>query len=405
MTRKAKSSVQWKLHIRFRALLHMAVANLRFKAFRSAITIIGIAIGTGSIFILMSFGLGLQDLVAKQISQGQSINTIDVGTSGSQVLKINSAAVKNIAAIQHVQSVSGFYAKASKLTVGGATADVVAYGVDPLYLRTSNLSMSAGTNIDPNKTNQVAISASILEAIGITDAKRALGTTTDITIKLPDDSSLRKTLTIVGVIASGNGSEAFLSHKLFEGEHTTDYAGAKALVDTRAHVTDTRRAIEGLGFVTTSPVDTLNQVDQFFRVLRIILVGFGAVGMTIAILGMINTLTVSLLERTREVALMLALGARPQDMRLLFTLEAVTLSIVGGIIGIISAMILGAGVDIVLNTAARSRGAVERFTVFASPFWLIILALAAMALVGFLVAYAPARRASRINSIDALRRE
>lgn len=399
-----KSKAAWKMHIRFRALLHMAVINLKYKKLRSSLTVIGIAIGTGSVFLLMSFGLGLQALVEKQISQGQSVNTIDVSTSGSRILKIDSSTVKDIAALRNVKSASGFYAKASKLTVGGATADVVMYGGDRTFLQASDFVMRAGAMIDPDKTDQIVISSSILEAVGITEAKQALGTIVDIKMKLTD-ATVEQKFTVVGILSSGNGSEAFISNKVFMENRQDEYAGVKVLATDRQVVGEVRKSIESLGYATASPIDTLEQVDQFFKILRLALGSFGAIGMIIAILGMINTLTVSLLERTKEVALMLTLGARPKDMKMLFIVEAIVLSLLGGLLGIMSAIGVGIVTDAILNQMARSRGATVSFTVFSSPLWLVLLTLLVMAGVGYLVAFVPARRAARTNSIVVLRRE
>lgn len=383
----------------------MAAANLWFKKLRSGITILGIAIGTGSIFLLMSFGLGLQALVAAQVSRGEAIDTIDVTTGGSRLLKLDDSAVKQFGAITHVTQAAGYYATAGKLTIGNANADVVTYGVNSPYLQTANLSLAAGSPLDTTKSDQAVISRAILDAVGITNPRQAIGTAISLKAKTGDGATIDRKVTIVGVTSSGSGTEAFVSDAVFRAAGTTQFAGVKVLVGSRSDVTQARRAIEGLGFTTTSPVDTLDQVDQVFRVLRIVLVSFGAVGMSIAILGMINTLTISLLERTREVALMLALGARPRDMRQLFILEAILLSLTGGLVGIIGAEGIGALVDFVLNRLASSRGAAAGFTVFARPLWLTLATLGSMALVGFLVAYVPARRAARINSVEALRRE
>lgn len=399
-----KNKARWSMHIRPGALLHMAIVNLKFKKLRSSLTILGIAIGTGSIFLLMSFGLGLQALVAKQITRGQSINTIDVSTSGSRILKIDNTTVKDIAAIRNVTSASGFFAKASKLTVAGATADVVLYGVDATYLQASDFVMLAGGMIDPAKNDQVVISSTILEAVGITNVKDALGTSVGIKVKVAD-AIIEKNLKVVGVVSAGSGSEAFVSSSIFTESKADDYAGVKVIAADRQYVNEIRRSIESLGYGTASPVDTLEQVDQFFKVLRVVLVSFGSIGMVIAILGMINTLTVSLLERTKEVALMLTLGARPRDMKNLFIIEAIVLSVFGGITGIVGALGVGAIADAILNQLARSRGATVAFTVFSTPLWLVLLALLIMAGVGYLVAIVPARRAARIDSVAVLRRD
>ena len=282
---------------------------------------------------------------------------------------------------------------------------MVAYGIDKVYVQTGDFVMRAGKMIDPEKDNQIVISASIIEAVGIANAKDVIGTELALKVKLGDDNSIDRKFTIAGVLASGGGSEAFVSAKLFAEKDSFDFAGIKALANDRQAVPEIRRSIESLGYATTSPVDTLEQVDQFFRVLRVVLVSFGAIGMVIAILGMINTLTVSLLERTKEVALMLALGARPRDVNLLFVIEAVILSLVGGVIGIVSALVISGVTDIILNQVARSRGATAGFTVFSAPLWLVLSTLTMMACIGYLVAFLLARRAARINSIEVLRND
>ncbi len=396
---------RWRLRIRLPALVHMAFANVRAKKLRSFLTMLGIAIGTGSVFLLVSFGIGLQDLVATQVSQGQSINTIDVTTAGSRTLQIDGSTVKDIATIPQVSAAGGYFAKASKLTIGGATADVVLYGVDELYLASGNFTLSAGKMIDLGKTNQIALSASILEALGVTDAKQAVGKVVDVSMRRDDGTTATEKYTVSGIVSSGASTEAFVAPAIFTAGTPQGMAGIKVLADNRQAVTQIRHSIESRGYTTTSPLDTLNQIDQFFRIFRIVLVGFGAVGMLIAILGMINTLTVSLLERTKEVALMLALGAQARDMRQLFIVEAVILSLLGGIVGIIGARTVSGIVDVVLNQLAHGRGATTTFTVFAAPPWLILVSLAIMAGVGYVVAFLPARRAARVNSIEALRRE
>jgi putative ABC transport system permease protein len=197
----------------------------------------------------------------------------------------------------------------------------------------------------------------------------------------------------------------FVAGEVFKQAGIQTFTQAKVVVDDRNSISDVRRSIESLGYETSSPVDTLDQVNQVFQFLNIILVGLGSVGMVIAVLGMLNTLTVSLLERTKEIALMMAIGARPKDMRRLFTVEAVVLSLIGGVIGIVLATLIGLVVDFILNQYASGRGIVDHFSLFAHPPLLIIGLLFFMVLIGALVSYVPARRAARINPIEALRQE
>lgn len=392
-------------HIRMGKLVHMALRDLLFKRTRSILTVIGVMLGIGMIFGLVSFGFGLQNLVQQQIVDGKTINTIDITSASSKIITLTPDNLRKVGAIEHVKAVSGTYVAASKLSMDGSEADVVAYGIDDLYLSVSNLGIQLGDPLDVTKTDQVIVSKVLLEAVGIHDPKTALGKQLNLEIERADGKSFTAPLKVVGIIDSGNGSEVFISSKTFAEAGVPSYASGKALVDTRSNITDVRRSIESLGFTTASPVDTLDQVDQFFRIFSLLLIGLGGISVMVAILGMVNTLTVSLMERTKEISLMIAIGARPQDMRRLFICEALLLSLTGGIAGMAAVGLLAALINVTLNQLAKGRGVVDEFSIFAFPAWLIIATLVAVFLIGLLVALAPARRAARINPIDALRRE
>jgi ABC-type antimicrobial peptide transport system permease subunit len=102
---------------------------------------------------------------------------------------------------------------------------------------------------------------------------------------------------------------------------------------------------------------------------------------------------------------MMALGGRRSDMRKLFIFEALLISLAGAIIGIAMAIGGGTAVNAYLNAGARGRGVTASFSVFAYPAWTIAAIILFTMLVGLAVVYFPARRAERINPIDALRRE
>jgi len=392
-------------HIQLRMIVRMALLNLKFKRFRSFITILGIVIGIGSIFMLVSFGLGLQQLVQGEIIGNESINTVDVTPSNSKLLKLTSDNLEQVRSIAHVTDVSGVFVGASKVSINGSSADLVAYGIDPLYMKLSNIAVTAGEPITNEATDQIVVNSSFLTSAGIADPAAAIGKGIELMLTSPDGKATTSKQKIVGVVDSGVGSEVFVAAEVFQQAGIDTFTQAKAVVDERDSISDVRRSIESLGYETSSPVDTLDQVNEVFRFLNIILISLGGVGMVIAILGMLNTLTVSLLERTKEIALMIAIGARPKDMRRLFTVEAIVLSLIGGAVGILLATLLGLAVDFVLNQFASDRGIEDHFSLFAHPPLLIISALLFMVLIGILVSFVPARRAAKINPIEALRQE
>jgi ABC-type antimicrobial peptide transport system permease subunit len=111
------------------------------------------------------------------------------------------------------------------------------------------------------------------------------------------------------------------------------------------------------------------------------------------------------LERTKEIGLLISLGARRKDVRRLFIIEALALSMLGAIFGILVSWGLGKSINLVLFNLAKSKGVQETFTVFYIPLWLILGILMFTLVVGLIVVAYPAHRASRINPIDALRHE
>jgi len=383
----------------------MAFLNLRFKRFRSIITILGVVIGIGSIYLLVSFGLGLQYLVQSQVINNESINTIDITSTDSKIITINSQSIERIKSISHVEDAAGVYMFAGQATLEGSSLDLVAYGVDKLYLKLSNLTLQSGQLLNPQKDDELLINSSLLEAIGVKDTSSMIGKSLELTIKASEETTITKKFRIIGIIDSKSGSEVFISNKVFEDANLDTFAQAKAFAENQSSIATIRNSIESMGYQTTSPVDTLDQINDVFRLFNLSLLGLGSIGLIIAILGMTNTLTVSLLERTKEIGLMVALGARAKDVRRLFTAEAMLLSLTGGIVGIILATLFGFGVDLVLNSFARNRGITESFSLFYLSPLLILATLLVIIAIGFIVSFIPARRAARVNPIDALWRE
>ena len=391
-------------HIQFKLIIFMALRDLWAKRFRSSLTVTGVTIGIGSIFFLLSFGLGLQSLVEGQIIGNKAINTIDITTPDSDVLPINQPAYRVINDLDHVKDTLRMYSYAGAVKNQDATADTVIYGVDPAYIDFSNVTTKAGKILEIDATNQIVIDDSLLQAIGLDDDEKALGKSISLNIDI-DGKNHSQNFTIVGVTAATSGSEVFISHQVFQTLGVKNYTQLKAQVDDRTNIPAVRKIIESLGYQTESPVDTLEQINEVFKFFNIILAGFGSIGLIISVLGMLNTLTVSLLEKTQEIALMRALGARARDMRLLFITEGVMLSLIGGILGMILSTLLGLIINAILNQLAALRGVTDSFSIFAVPPLLILGVLVFTCVMGYVVALIPARRAGRINTIEALRHE
>lgn len=395
--------------IQYHLLLRLAFKNLVFKKLRTSLTIIGVVIGIGAIVFLFSFGLGLQDLVSRQVVGSNSVQTIDVSTARSKVLQLNQESANEIAAIKDVEKVGSSYSTAGKISRDSSSTETVVFATDKTFLDLSSLQFTQGKAPTETDDDKVIINNSLVEALGFSNAQDAVNKTVTISFGVKNSDGTQRTaekkLQVSGVYESDSRAEVFISNDVTNEENITDITQLKVVATNQDAVPGIRQAIEGLGYTTTSPLDTINQIDQVFSLLRLVLVGFGGIGMIIAILGMFNTLTISLLERTREISLMISLGARKQDVRRMFITEAMLLSLLGGIFGVLGAVTLGVVGNVFLTQYAQSNGVEGNVQAFLFSPQLVIGTIVLSALVGLTVVYFPARRAAQINPIDAVRKE
>lgn len=390
-------------------LIYLAWKSLISRKLRTLLTIFGIVVGIGAIFFLVSFGLGLRDLVAKEVIGDTSIKTIDVSTPNSRILALNDDLINKVSRLPHVAQVSESYSFPGILSYNGSETDAVTYGVDEHYSNLNAFTLVAGRSLRDTDESAVVINRALLRVLGQRDDQSLLDKQLRVTIPLlgasQTDKQINREFTVVGVIDTDTGAELFIPAGVFSAAQVANYSQVKLVADSNESIAGLRKQVESLGYQTASPVDTLDQINQVFRIFSFVLVGFGAIGMIVAILGMFNTLTISLIERTKEIGLMMALGGRTTDMFRLFVYEAVLLSLAGALIGIMSAVGMGAVVNVIMNGFARGRGVTDSFQLFSYPWWLMLAVVGFMVIVGFVVVLFPARRAKRINPIDALRRE
>lgn len=416
-TRKASRWMSW-MHrpkkrkfpsIPFLTLFYIAWKNLISKKLRTSLTFLGVAIGVGAIYFLISFGIGLRNLVTNEIIGNESIRSISVTSANSKIISLSTDSYNKIRDFSSTSEISASFTFPGSVQYSGSEIDSVVYGIDVPYQNMTSLNLVKGRLLQKDDEKAVLVNKAALKSMSI-DEKTDI-TNSKIRIKIPlqqirrDAKTIDDEFTVVGILDSGTGSEVFLPRYHFEVAQAGSYSQLKLLAKDDQSIAGLRKQIETLGFQTSSPIDTVEQINQVFRFFNYVLIGFGAIGMVIAILGMFNTLTISLIERTKEVGLLISLGGRRKDMRKLFVFEAVLLSSIGAVLGMFMARILSMVINELMNSFARGRGVVERFTLFSYPSWLFFMLSGFMIIISLIVVFLPARRAERINPIDALRRE
>ncbi len=390
-------------------LLYLSIRNFANYKLRSFLTVLGVIIGTMAVFFLASFGVGVHDLVSQQIVGEKSLKVIDVSSSNSKIVKLNDNSVNAIRKYPHIESVGLQYSLPGIISANGAETDTVVYGIDGNYQSYSSINLKKGRLLNKTDNRSVIVSFSSIKLVGIKDVSGAIGKEIKLIIPLKRYGAkiekISESFTIVGVSESESGSEIYIPSHVFSSAGVSEYNNIKAKIDSVDNSVGVRKQIESGGFETSSLMDTMLEINNIFKFLNLVLIGFGSIGIIVAVLGMFNTLTISLVERTKEIGLMMSLGARRVDVRRLFMFDAVIISMIGSIIGVILAFFAGGFVNSYINSGAKARGVTESFSLFSTPIWMIVSVVGATVIIGLLIAYLPSRRAGKINPIDALRHE
>ena len=183
-------------------------------------------------------------------------------------------------------------------------------------------------------------------------------------------------------------------------EHPSVHVRAESMRDLDA----VGAAIEELGFGVVTIVDQLEEFKQGLLVMDALLGAVGTIALLVASLGIINTMVTSILERTREIGVMKAIGGSEGDIKGIFFVEAGTIGITGGALGLVLGWIVTRIANAVANYYMRPEG-VPPTELFHMPLWLILGALGFSILVSLLAGLYPAVRAARVDPVTALRHD
>lgn len=408
--------------------LYISGTNLIRKKLRSFLTIGGMAVGVGVIVFLLSLGFGLQKLIKSQVTNVEALTVLDVSKGESTLLELDDKVIDQFTKLDSVQGVSPSLSLSGQLTSGDAVTDVAIYGIDPDFMSLEGIKIAQGSAFTSPDATEVILTSTTLNLIGKDVGEDAIGSEVRLKVLVPttDESGAESlvptdvTMTIVGVVNEeeltvvytplaylidlGFTPDYSLAKVKVTDQNEAEYNLARIKVSDEAKLPEVRQQIESMGYQVDSVADTVGQIDQIFFVFEIVMAGFGAIAMFVAAIGALNTLTVSLLERTREIGLMKALGATSFDIYRLFLVESITIGVLGGLLGLGIGMGISAGANAILNALAVRVGG-EPVDVFDTPLLFAVAVVVLSFLVGLITGFYPARRASRTNPLDAFRYE
>lgn len=275
---------------------------------------------------------------------------------------------------------------------------------------------------DPNKLKEVPflgsvvgeayVSTGMLKLLGMKE-NEALGKTFSVSYIIPDGNvkgltgrlqSTEAEYKIKGVIDDPNSN--YYYYQLADAKRLgiSVYSQLKVLTSGTDALSEVRKRIEFLGFKTDSTADTVTQIESLFKTLRFILGALGTIALAVASLGMFNTMTVSLLERTREVGVMKTMGMLSNEVRELFLAESMIMGVGGGVLGILFGFTLGKVLSLILTSISIFKGQ-SMINITYIPWFFIVFIMAVSFVVGMVTGWYPSKRARQISALNALRYE
>jgi len=259
---------------------------------------------------------------------------------------------------------------------------------------------------------QAVVNTAMLEVLGLSEDE-AVGKEFNVefvvTADLLEEGSSKMESTsapykIVGVINEGGAPFFYVFFIDLRTLGITHYSQLKFAVNKDDQLKEARFQVEGLGFATQSVADTVAQIDSLFATVRLLLATLGVIALMVAALGMFNTLTVSLMERTREVGLMKAMGMKSFEVKDLFMTESMIMGLMGGICGVAFGFLAGNLLSLLISVRSLTMG-LGYINISSIPLMLVLFVVGLSLIVGIFTGYYPAKRATKISALNALRYE
>lgn len=275
-----------------------------------------------------------------------------------------------------------------------------------------SVTVTRKVDLPANVSNQVVVNRAALSVLGLTE-DAAVGTEFQLSFVATGELLSNKNeklqsnpinYKIIGITPDDNSPVIYVPFIDLRALGINNFSQVKLSVNHESRLERVREHVENLGFNTRSVSDTVSQINSLFSTARVMLALLGTVALSIASLGMFNTLTVSLLERTREVGLMKAMGLKPAEVRELFLAESMIMGSLGGFLGLTSGFAIAKILEVLISIFTIVRGVGYVTIVNVPPLFALAIIFVSF-FVGLLTGIFPARRSAKISALNALRYE
>lgn len=394
----------------------LSTRSFKNNPLRTWLTILGMGVGTGAVVVLVGLGFGLQQIILEQIVFGETLLSLGVSATGARNLAITDEVIQKFETNEHILDAAPLARYPALITYKGLTGNVFIQGAEPAYLRYAGVTPTAGEAFkeeDLTNGNEVMLSPAVLKLFGIEDADSFIGQEVSFKLLVPatdgtdliTEINIEKKYRVKGITKEEGVLNALMMlPELRNYVGIEEYDRAQVRVDSSDNLASTEALLIEEGYRVTALSKTVEQASKIFQGIQIVLATFGSIALLVSAIGMFNTMTVTLLERTKEIGIMRTIGASPSDIKALFVSESIVVGFLGGISGIVMGVTLGFAVNIMLNIAASQFGG-KSVNLFSFPIPFLVFIAVFSAVVGYLTGIFPARRASLLNPLDAIRYE
>lgn len=426
--------------------LKMAFSDLNKRKLRTSLTCFGIAIGTLLVIVMAGLGEGIQTISNDQIKQVDSFRTISINNSGNDN-KSKKIDVDNLNKLKNIQGVSEVTASinttATEITLQNKTSkkvDISGNNLNfPIFTDGEKNEINAdkkkvkkyGSNpiivgeiIQQSNKDSVLVGQGLLDNIGIKDYKSVIGNDIEIKVSfpkiegVPQKNPLIIKSKIAGVVnrAFKNGGYTITSsdelaskiqdYYMNDSDYLNKHGYTNAQIEAKSmeEASAVNDSITKLGYKTESNVSQASQMNNMLTIVKVLLTAAGVIVLLVASIGVINTMSMAVYEKTKSIGIMKAQGASRKNIRRMFVVQSGSLGFVGAAFGTLIALITGAIINkiLIVNKIGGFEPGMKMVDIRIST---VIFTIVFTIIVAMIAGIIPARRAAKLNPVDSLRFE
>ncbi|UTE76782.1 ATP-binding cassette domain-containing protein [Rossellomorea sp. KS-H15a] len=406
-------------NLKFAAAIKMAFNNIRLNLKRNLLVSFGGAIGILSVILMLGLGTGVTDYINKEINANVNPNLIQVTKSPEDQSNAGSSPLPNpvqetvtleqkdidqVKNIEHVKNVEKVYT----LTMGSS----VLYkdtSVNIVQYQTMNQSVTGEDLIagDLPEDQEVLLSETAAEK-AIDSPEDLVGEKVEVYINTTDNQNrpvvLKEEMKVSGIIkGSMNQDLAYTSYRTLENMYKQDDITLKATqlnvtVESEKYVDMVETDLKDAGFTGTGVGNILNQVTNYLNIATNVLAGIAGISLLVSAIMIIVVLYISVVERTKEIGILRAVGARRKDIKRIFFSEAALLGLASGVIGVL----IASGIGVLGNNVMQQAFEAKLIQISAGN---MLTGIIISVIISILAALMPAAKASKLDPMESLRYE